>query len=293
MRLFYLQNESGSRIGLNNETGIFLSKPEGLGLEFGDTFADIDEGFFKMVSKKHRQRTISATLNFITKPYESYNNFVNWCIAAKELYFIYNPYGKEYYIHVEIDSLQKTEINEFGFLEAPIKLKYLSPWYIPYPAQISMVGEDVSVFMFGDDETDGSVLDGDDVLIGSSSEAFTSEISAYGHLPAAIKLTFIGTTSQPVFRLVGKETGIEYGKCYIDKSFGDNTTIELSTMYEDSHVKSIDILGNEMDLLPYVDLTSEPFFKVPFTESCILTIADSGSLSGKVDGQIYYYYRSV
>ena len=64
-------------------------------------------------------------------------------------------------------------------------------------------------------------------------------------------------------------------------------------MYENSYVKSIDLLGNETDLLPFVDLTTDPFFKVPLTEDCILNITDADSLSGQVDGRIYYYYRSV
>lgn len=304
MRLFYLQNELGRRIPLNNEPnnllanapqngGIFLTEPEGLGLEFGDTFADIGEGFFRMVSKKHNQRVIGGKLNFIVKPYEMFNAFINWCILAKELYFIYNPYGTEYYIHVEIESIQKTEMNQLGYMEVPIKLKYLSPWYIPSPATITMLGEDVTGFTFGEDQTTGSRLDGTDVLIGSKAEAYASDISPYGHLPAAIKITFKGITSNPVFRLIGKETGIEYGRCTIHKSFGEQTTIELSTMYENSYVKSIDLLGNETDLLQYIDLTTDPFFKVPLTEECVLNITDADSLSGQVDGRIYYYYRSV
>ena len=304
MRLFYLQNELGNRVPLNNEPnnllanapqngGIFLTEPEGLGLEFGDTFADIGEGFFRMVSKKHNQRVIGGKLNFIVKPYEMFNAFVNWCIAAKDLYFVYNPYGTEFYIHVEIESLQKTEMNQLGYMEVPIRLKYLSPWYVPSPAVITMLGEDVTGFTFGDDETEGSQLDGTDVLIGSMAEAYASEIEAYGHLPAAVKITLKGIASNPVFRLVGKETGIEYGRCAIEKSFGSETTIELSTMYENSYVKSIDLLGNETDLLPFVDLTTDPFFKVPLTEDCILNITDADSLSGQVDGRIYYYYRSV
>ena len=238
MRLFYLQNELGNRVPLNNEPnnllanapqngGIFLTEPEGLGLEFGDTFADIGEGFFRMVSKKHNQRVIGGKLNFIVKPYEMFNAFVNWCIAAKDLYFVYNPYGTEFYIHVEIESLQKTEMNQLGYMEVPIRLKYLSPWYVPSPAVITMLGEDVTGFTFGDDETEGSQLDGTDVLIGSMAEAYASEIEAYGHLPAAVKITLKGIASNPVFRLVGKETGIEYGRCAIEKSFGSETTIEL------------------------------------------------------------------
>lgn len=298
MRLFFMQNELGNRIPLNNETGIFLTEPEGLGLEFGDTFADIGEGFFRMVSKRHNQRVIGGKLNFMKDSYRLYNDFINWCMQAKQLYFIYRPIDVDYYIHVEIESFQKTEINQLGYLEVPIRLKYLSPWYVPTPATISMIGEDITAFTFGTDETPGSYFgddenDSTDVLIGSSSESYVSEIHPAGHLPPALKITIKGECTNPVIKLVGVETGIEYGKCSINKTFGAGSTIELSTMYEDSYIKSYDILGNETDLLPYVDLTSEPFFKAPLNEVCNLTIADSESLSGQVNGFVYFYYRSI
>lgn len=298
MRLFYLQNETGSRIPLNNETGIFFSSPEGLGLDFGDTFADIGDGFFRMVSKKHNQRIIRGKLNFMKEPYKLYNTFINWCMGSKELYFIYKPLETQYYIHVDIESINKTEINPLGYLEAPIELRYLSPWYIPSPATITMIGGDSVPFYFGTDLEPGSYFGDDttpteDVFSGSSSDQYVSDIHPIGHLPPAIKLFIKGECSNPVVSLIGNETGIEYGRCSVAYDFGVGDTFELSTMYEDSYVKAIDVLGVETDLLPYLDLTTEPFFKVPLNEDCTLTITDNGTLNGQVNGYVYYYYRSV
>lgn len=288
MRLFYLQNESGIRIPLNNETGIFLTEPEGLGLEFGDTFADIGEGFFRMVSKKHTQKVISAKLNFTKDCYLSYNNFTNWCVQAKQLYFIYKPSLTEYYIHVEIESFEKTEINKFGYLSCALKLKYLSPWYIPFPTSFSTIGLGNRAFRWN-----VSRFGNGDMLSGMAGESYSVEIQPGGHLPGAIKLKYVGRASNPSFTLIGAESGIEYGKCLINKEFPDQSTIELSTMYEDSYVKSYDLIRNETNLLQYLDLTHEPFFKVPLNERCILKIEDDGSLNGQLSGFIYFYYRSV
>lgn len=288
MRLFYLQNESGSRIPLNNETGIFLTEPEGLGLEFGDSFADISEGFFRMTSKKYSQKEISGKLNFTKDPYFLYQQFINWCAKAKSIYFIYKPLDTEYHIHVEISSIEKTELVKAGYLETRLRMKYLSPWYIPAPAAITTIGSDVTPFRW-----DTSYFGSGDVLIGSYAEAFSAEISAIGHLPAAILVTFTGTADHPVFILTGTKTGTIYGCCDIDKIFSVPTTIELSTMYEDSYIKSIDLLGQETDLLPYIDLTYDPFFKVPLDEVCILTLTDNEALDGELTGKTFFYYRSV
>lgn len=288
MRLFYLQNESGERLALNNETGIFLTEPEGLGLEFSDTFADINEGFFKMVSKRYSQNEISAKINFIKDSYSTYYKFIDWCVKASKLYFIYKPLAEEYYAHVELASIEKNEINKVGYLECPVKFKYLSPWFLPKPVKIELIGAGVSAFRW-----DSSILDGTDVFISTTSEQYEADISAFGQLPAGIIINFNGVSVNPEFKLIGKTTGKIYGHCKITGNFGLGSSIELSTLYEDSYIKSINVLGVESDLINSIDLTKDPFFKIPLNEECTLKILDSGSLHGNASVKIYHYYRSV
>lgn len=289
MRMFYLQKETGERIGLNNESGIFLSEPSGLGLEFGDRYADIGEGFFRMIAKVHNQKTITCKLNFVGKnPYETYNKLINWCISAERLYFIYKPLKTEYYIRTEITKFEKSEINKFGYLEVPASFLYLSPWYTPTALNLSFIGIDDNAFRTG-----VSKLDGPAVLVGTTAEKYTVQIDPNGHLPAAFYLEYHGIAEDPEITLTGLSTGTVYGDCKLDHQFAATTGFKLSTAYEESYIKKILSDGSEEDLLNDVDLSLEPFFKMPLTEPCVLRLNDDGALHGTLSAKVYYYYRSV
>ncbi len=288
MRKFYLQKDTGERIGLNNETGIFLSDPEGLGLEFDDNYADIGEGFFRMISKRHSQKTISCKLNFVKDPYKTYNDFITWCMKAEKLYLIYQPLTEAYYIRTEIAHLDKTEINKYGYLETDAEFLYLSPWYLPTSLNISFIGLDDTAFRIGQ-----SKFDGPDILAGTTAEKYTAEVNATGHLPGAFLIEYKGIAENPEISLVGKISGQEYGNCKIDHAFTANTGFRLSTAYEDSYIKEIKEDGSEVDLLADADLSLEPFFKIPLTEPCVLRLTDDGALHGTLNAKVYYYYRSV
>ena len=288
MRKFYIQKETGERIGLNNETGIMLSEPEGLGLEFGDSFADIGEGFFRMISKKYLQKAIKCKLNFIQDPYSLYNRFVTWCVNAKELFLVYKPENTEYYIKIEIHSLEKTEINKFGYLEVNASMTYLSPWYQPSALSISFIGLGENAFRW-----DNSKLDGPDVLVGSTAERYSAQIEGSGHLPGAFYIEYHGVAVKPKVSLTGVLTGTLYGKCEIDETFTSQMGFKLSTKYEDSYIRKIAADGTEVNLLSSVGLEYEPFFKLPLSEPCLLELSDDGALSGSMSAKVYFYYRSV
>lgn len=289
MRKFYLQKETGERIGLNNETGIFLSNPEGLGLNFGDNFADIGEGFFRMIAKKYNQNAITCKINFVNEdPYTTYNNFVSWCMLAKKLYLVYAPISTEYYIQIEIESIEKGEINKYGYLECSANFIYLSPWYLPSPLNISFIGLDNTAFRL-----DVSRLDGTDILASSVADSYSAQIDPAGHLPGAFYIEYHGLAENPIVLLTGAISGEVYGKCAISGSFAQNTGFKLSTRYEDAYIKKVLSNGTEVDILDDVDLSFEPFFKLPLTESCLLKVTDDGVLHGDLSAKVYYYYRSV
>ena len=295
MRRFYLENEYGDRVGLNNETGIFLTEPSGLGLEFSDSFADIGEGFFKLTNKGHQQKTISCKINFVgANPYTDYNKFITWCMKSKELYLVYgvpifNNTEQEiqYYIHVEIANIQKGEINLAGYLEAPANFLYLSPWYLPTPVNPVNTGLIDEAFRFNLKRFDIAPLAPLQI------KDYEAIIEPQGHLPAAFEVEYTGVIHDPVIKLVGV-TGKEYGRCEITQIVNVSTTkITLSTKYDNPFVKMVTDKGVETNLLPKVNLIYNPFFKMPVNEKCRLTVEDSGSMTGKLNIKVFYYFRSV
>lgn len=289
MRMFYLQKETGERIGLNNETGIFLSDPSGLGLQFGDNYADIGEGFFRMIAKIHTQKTIQCKLNFVnSNPYDTYNKLITWCMSAKKLYLVYKPLNIEYYIRTEIASFEKGEINKYGYLEVSASFLYLSPWYSPTALNLSFIGIDENAFRIED-----SKLDGPAILVGTTAEKYSAQISPGGHIPSAFYIEYKGIAENPEILLEGLNSGIIYGDCKIDHQFTVGTGFKLSTSYDESYIKKIMANGSEEDLLNDVDLSLEPFFKMPMNEPCLLRLIDDGALHGELSAKIYYYFRSV
>lgn len=276
MRLFYLENEVGDRMPLNNETGIFLSEPEGLGLDFGDTFASSGNGFFVLASSKYNQKVIGGKLNFMEDPYNKYHEFIGWLYRSQKLYFVYNPFGTEYYLDVRIGSLEKTEINKLGYMEIPAKFVCLSPWYIKDHS-------DGEISYASEDDTDEEVM---------------LRIQPKGHIPASIKLLFhypifIGND----FVLIGADTGNEYGRLSLSYASRDeNNILDYSSDYRDSHVYEINVLKEKTDLIQYVNLSYNPFFRVPTNEECLFIIKKPKGLPGYVvsfDITVLHYYLSI
>lgn len=301
MRLFHLENETGNRLSLNNETGIFLSNPEGLGIEYGGTFADIDNGFFKYAAKKYTQKTFSATLNFMVDPYGLYRTFIDWCMASEHIKLVYNPHGIEYFIDVEIASIDKKEMNRLGYMTSEVKFKYLTPWYLPTNREVNSISEDHSFIKLSPDYDisqgqtgNGSILDGPtDVLASGFGDRYSLQLTTDGQFSSGFKFEYVGAANYPVFILEDFNTGEELGRCSILKNFVDGSRIEFSTAYQDSYIVGTDVLGNNEDLISYVDLSTDPFFRIPVGRECKFTIRDDGALNGVLKCTIYDYYRSV
>lgn len=67
MRRFYLENDYGSRLPLNGESGLFLSTPTGLGVNLAPSYADLQKGFFRNISgDTEPQMTVTCDLVFLS-----------------------------------------------------------------------------------------------------------------------------------------------------------------------------------------------------------------------------------
>lgn len=133
-----------------------------------------------------------------------------------------------------------------------------------------------------------------DLIYGEDATASLSgTLHPDGHVPAAISVTFYGGAASPVISLTGQLTGKLYGACRISDTIASGETLLFSTDYLDSYVRKLSASGAATDLLSKIDLDGEPFFRLPLTEPCTLTIAAQAAISGAADVEVFYYYRSV
>ena len=126
-----------------------------------------------------------------------------------------------------------------------------------------------------------------------STAALTTSIAGAGHIPGAIRLIYRGVITNPQLRLVGRVTGKTYGVCNLSVILDEGDALEYSSMYRNSYVKRIRADGQETDLLDALDLTLSPFFHVPVSEPCLLSIEADAPFTGRAELWVYYYYRSV
>ena len=290
MRKFFIENELGVRYALNNETGIFLSAPSGLGVTLNPSFADLKKGFFRAVSgDTEPQSTIACSLVFTgNNAYATYREFANWCNITAKLFLVYLPYGtNEYYRGIALNYMTKTELTETRWLEVPVSLACITPWYRATPSRMSMVEESGYVMRYSFSYTTE--------LVYSSSNAgsMAVDIAAGGHIPAALVFSYTGEIINPRLTLRGTATDAVYGLCSLNVTLAANEKLEISTLYGDSYARMIGADGVTTDLLNAVDLSYEPFPRVPITEDCTLFLAADEVINGTATVRVYYYYRSV
>nr|DAT23147.1 MAG TPA: Baseplate protein [Caudoviricetes sp.] len=290
MRKFFIENQQGSRIPLNGESGIFLSEPTGLGVTLSPSFADLHKGFFRSISgETEPQSTVACDLVFKgDDAYADYRNFVDWCSAAGELFLIYKPFGTtEFYRGIQINYLTKTELTDTRWLVVPTSLACTTPWYRAAPSRMSMSSEQGNVmqypFRFSSDLSYSS----------SNAGSMAADLSAAGHIPASFVFTYTGAIINPKLTLQGVTSGKVYGICSLNATLNQGETLEVSTRYGESYVTITDSRGVPRDALESLNLAYEPFPRIPIDEDCTLYLAADGDIRGSATVRVFYYYRSV
>ena len=291
MRKFYLQNAAGGRIDLNGATGVWLTEPTGLGMSFSPTVADYKKGFFSIIySDSEPQGSIDGTLTFSGgSPYVAYRSFVDWIIAAGSgLQIVYCPNGtQEYYKKVTLTSISKTEISKPNRIETSVVFSALTPWYSSAKVRVDMVPVASGRMRYPYTYSAGLFY------ATSNAGAMSANLEPTGHIPSAVKFVYSGALSNPVLSLVGADSGVEHGACAINADLSGTDTLTISTVYMDSYVIKTAADGTITDLLGNVDVSRDPYFRLPLDETCILTLSSDAAMSGAGEVTLYTYYKSV
>lgn len=290
IRKVYLQNAAGDRWGLNGENGVYVSSLAGFGYTLSPTYADLTRGFFLAVSgESEPQGTVPFTVYFTRNAYAVYQSFVDWLAAAGTVILCYNPTGdQEYRRDVDVNFLQKGELNEVGWLEVPSSFYVKTPWYKPYATTLSLetAGGDSSKRY--DYVYDSSLMYGVD-----SSGSLAGELRGGGHIPGSLKLSYYGAITNPKIRMVGNLSGKTFGICSVTAVLIASDRLEYSSRREQSYVRKVSADGTVTDLLDSLDLSTTPFPHIPVDETVTISIEADASFTGSADITLFYYYRSV
>ena len=130
-------------------------------------------------ARASRRGQFLSRCNFTRNAYAAYQSFVDWLAAAGTVILCYNPTGdQEYRRDVDVNFLQKGELNEVGWLEVPSSFYVKTPWYKPYATTLSLetAGGDSSKRY--DYVYDSSLMYGVD-----SSGSLAGELRGGGHIP--------------------------------------------------------------------------------------------------------------
>ncbi len=290
IRKLYFQNAAGQRWGLNGDRGVYASNLSGFGLTLSPNFADLGRGFFSPVSDEAEpQNPLAFTLTFTRKPYETYEQLVNWLAAAGTITVVYDPTGrKEFCRDVTISFLQKGECDALGWLPVPASFQSCTPWYLPSPTTLALEGSGT------DDSKRYAYEYTENLRYGEDSAASISAIIAGGgHVPGALELTFYGAIVNPRIRLTGNISGKTFGVCSLATVMESTDLLKYSSRRNNSYVAKVSASGEETDLSDVLDLSTNPFFHFPVDEPCTISFEADDSFTGFVDLTIYYYYRSV
>lgn len=289
-RKFYLLNAAGDRFGLNGERGVYLTEPEGLGYVLSPAFADLKNGFFRETeTDAEPQQTVAGTLVFVNpNAYSNYRTFVDWANSAGDLRLVYLPFGStEFYRQVSVNYIQKGELTKTRWLEAPVALFGLSPWYRPEATVLDMAAGATG------NRKRYTYRYTPELRYGTAAAAqLSGTVNPAGHVPASLTFEFFGAIVNPVLSLIGVNTGTVYGRAAVTASLLATDTLEYSSMYRNSYIQVRHADGSTTDLLDSVDLSGDPFFRAPVTEPATFAMSSDASFTGQGELQIYYYFRS-
>lgn len=282
MRKFWIKNSLGESYGLNGESGMRLCNPFGFGFRLSPTFGSLNRGFFLITnSQKEPQGQCGGDLYFTgVNPYADYTRFVDWLNKGYDLEFAYQPNDEQYFSSVVIDTFDKTEIGVGGYLEVPIVLNRLTPWYKQNPLSLRLEPSSSS---------EGSKRYTYRYPYRYQTGRFSSsvEVRAQGHIPSGLIITIAGPLTNPVFTLTDVLTGEEYGRMKLNTTVQGGSSVVFSTL---ENKASIAIDGE--DASKYLNLANENFFQIPLNRTCELSLSADTSVVTTALIQIYDYYRS-
>ena len=142
MRQFYLINADGQKYNLiNDNTTAFLWQPSGLGFQYDKDYMESEGFFFEMNSAVSQVPKTGILLFYGSDPYGEYKTFMDYVYSSEGLRLAYCPKNTWYYVDIDIEFVEKSELQEDGTLQCSISMLPKTPIYLPYEMNIKLSGD--------------------------------------------------------------------------------------------------------------------------------------------------------
>lgn len=283
MRHFWLENEIGQRISLQDKT--FFHLPSGLGIGITREYGQSSDGFFVATKSETEQANIAGEFIFL-EGYAGYDTVMKWIFSRYKILLVYRPLDTEYLRDIEFESVDKGELNAYGWLVSPISIRCLTPWYkrIPLSLELVPIDEEDSYKFYPAEYP---------MIYPLSGDTNSLDICPMGNIDAALTLMIPGILSSPTITLRRKSDQVILGRVNLDGVGID----EGEYLWFSSRHGSVGIFkvtpNDAVDLIDYVDLEDNNFFRIPVGVTCTLTIASSVAINHSTQAQVFEYYKVV
>lgn len=286
MRQFYLVNKDGQRYQLINDfSKAFLWQPSGLGFGIDRSYKESD-GFFFEMNKEVEQTAKSGTLVFFgPDPYPEYKAFMDYITHSEDLKLAYCPKNNWYYVDIDVESVEKTEIEQDGTLQCSINMLPKTPLYLPYELNIDLSGDLGTSIKQYDYKYD--------YVYSNTAVAGEIEFEIPAQMDSGLEITIPGAISAPSMEFFAN--GVKIGE--IDLT---SISVQLGEYVRYSSIPTSAGVylysgGSEADITAQIGLNADypTFFLLPPNQT-IKAVLQADVLTGTTASlKVYEYFRSV
>ena len=291
MRQFYLINADGQKYNLINDmTRAFLWQPSGLGFQYDKDYME-SEGFFFEMNSAVSQTAKTGVLVFFKDPYTQYKAFMDYISSSEGLRLAYSPKGNAwYYVDIDIEYVEKSEIEENGTLQCSISMLPKTPMYLPYELNIDLSGDlGSSIKQYGGVNYAYKY----DYTYSNTAVAGEIEFEIPAQMDSGLEITIYGAISSPVmeFYASGEKIG-EIDLSSISVLAGDY--VKYSSVPTSAGIYQ-SVSGVVDDITEQIGLNADypSFFLLPPNQT-IKAVLQADILTGtSASIKVYEYFMSV
>ena len=286
MRRFQLVNDDGQVYRLINDySKAFLWQPSGLGFQYDKDYME-SEGFFFEMNTAMNQVPKTGTLLFHgSDPYGEYKTFMDYISSSNNLKLAYAPKNNWYYVDIDIEYVEKSELQEDGTLQCAISMLPKTPIYLPYELNIDLSGDLGTSIKQYDYKYD--------YQYSNTAVAGEIEFEIPAQMDSGLEITIDGAISSP--KMVFYASGSKIGEIDLTSiSVLSGEYIRYSSVPTTAGIYKYSS-GTETDITEQIGLNADypAFFLLPPNQT-IKAVLQADVLTGtSAHLKVYEYFRSI